>query len=222
VYLYVPRRAVLNLAMTTKPSRSQFVHSGFVDLVNLVASTPSRLGLTLANSRFFGSSPPGSPPLNGPARGWNRGGGGVDEEVIGVPYDRMAAWPNVDPNDRAAAVGKILGMPSSSPVNGMPRVGVERPAGVERHAQAAVVELRKRKVDKRIIGVPTDFRRVGSAIYAQSALSESHPPLIGLVTPLTSLPDTSSTPRLMRKPRKCFSDGQQKESGTRLGVRAVE
>jgi hypothetical protein len=134
-----------------------------------------------------------------------------------VPYDRMAAWPNVDPNDRAAAVGKILGMPSSSPVNGMPRVGVERPAGVERHAQAAVVELRKRKVDKRIIGVPTDFRRVGSAIYAQSALSESHPPLIGLVTPLTSLPDTSSTPRLMRKPRKCFSDGQQKESGTRLG-----
>jgi hypothetical protein len=146
--------------MTTKPSRSQFVHSGFVDLVNLVASTPSRLGLTLANSRFFGNSPPGSPPLNAPTRGWNRGGGGEGEEVIGVPYDRMVAWPNVDPNARAAAVGKILGPPSGSPKDGRARVGLER------QTQAAV-ELRKRKVDKRIIGVPTDFRRVGS--HAQPA-----------------------------------------------------
>ena len=68
----------------------------------------------------------------------------------GVRYKKVAARPNIDPNARyramASPVGRIV--PKDGVVGG-PGMGEEK---------VRVVELKRRKVDKKMIGNPTDFR----------------------------------------------------------------
>jgi hypothetical protein len=126
---------------------SHILHSGFVDLANLITSTPSRL---IPASRRWSNQQPS------PNRVYKQGGRKLDDEpwdLAGVPYERHVAKENTDPSDRLL------------PPRGGPAGRGGRAGGVARGGMAAGgradqkhVELRRRRVDKRMIGPPTDFR----------------------------------------------------------------
>jgi hypothetical protein len=120
--------------MTTKPGRSHLLHSGFIDLASLIASTPSRIA---GQSRLWAANQP-APPL------------GDDWSIIGVPYENNPAKGNVDPSAQS---------PAYLPSRGSPAARGGKAGGMARGGRAAAAgELRRRKVDKRMIGPPTDFR----------------------------------------------------------------
>ena len=120
--------------MTTKPGRSHLLHSGFVDLASLIASTPSRIA---TQSRLWA----GYQPARLASDDWS---------IIGVPYERNLVKDNMDPNAPS---------PTGLPGRGSPAVRGGKAGGMARGGRAVVAgELRRRKVDKRIIGPPTDFR----------------------------------------------------------------
>ncbi|ORY35880.1 kinase-like domain-containing protein [Naematelia encephala] len=138
--------------MTAKPSRSHFAHSGFHDLINLVASTPSRLGANLAsNSRLLISTP--SSVVPGGKRRKDKWELVNLDELVGVRYEAMEARSNVDPNAARGGVAPRGRRAGAAARGGKPGGGVGR-------EEWKNGQLRKRKVDKRIIGPPTDFRHI--------------------------------------------------------------
>ncbi|WVQ86004.1 hypothetical protein IAT38_008172 [Cryptococcus sp. DSM 104549] len=135
--------------MTSRPS--YIAHSGFVDLINLVASTPSR---------FFSSASPRNPSPDRPGIITN-----PDAAHSGVPYAEHHApalgnaaggytEEELDP-ERARGAPAAKG---GGTRGGLPRGGRVGATGGRQEWQAG--ELRKRKVDKRMIGPPTEFRHV--------------------------------------------------------------
>ena len=167
--------------MNAKPSPSHIVHSGFNDLINLVASTPSRLSVSIApNSRGIRSTASRLTSSGGKRHKKSRDRGRTgesrpDEGLIGVRYEQVRARANVDPNDPR---NKKWGTKMTTPVEtkairdtGSSRGG--RAGGLARGGRAGAVgardqwkdgELRRIKVDKRMIGPPTDFRWVWSTL----------------------------------------------------------
>lgn len=155
--------------MTSRPVRSHVLHSGFVDLVDLISHTTSKLGVQVASSRFLSGLPssldtrenrfPGAYPARKTER-QDQQRRDSKYHVEGIPYEQTQARSNVDPNavprgDRAGGQGK----------------GKERERDRERElrerqkissmAQAHMkmpTPLKYRKVDKREIGPPMDFR----------------------------------------------------------------
>ena len=122
--------------MTTKPGASHFVHSGFVDLATLIASTPSRL---IGQSRLWASSQPYNAILR-PTGDW---------EYAGMPYASDGVKEVMDPMFRDSKTMRGGTAGRGGKASGLGRGGK---VGMRNG------ELRHRKVDKRTIGHPTDFR----------------------------------------------------------------
>ncbi|ODO10449.1 hypothetical protein I350_01044 [Cryptococcus amylolentus CBS 6273] len=137
--------------MTTRPRTSYMVHSGFNDLINLISATPSRLGAMpngvnngdpKRNSRFSPNRDSGLPrksyelPV--------AGGGYTDEELSKPPVPPKKGDRKESP--------KGLQSPRSPQSSKPPTPPAKEPPQSK--------ELKKRKVDKREIGYPTDFRHI--------------------------------------------------------------
>jgi hypothetical protein len=123
--------------MATKPGPSHFIHSGFVDLASLIATTPSRL---VPSSRLWAN----------PASGYNPIPSSTAAPVSVL--DRMESGEkrgkeNMDPRKQRGAVAARGG-----------RAGGAGRGGRAGGNAIKAGELRRRKVDKRMIGPPTDFR----------------------------------------------------------------
>ncbi|KAK8850341.1 hypothetical protein IAR55_004258 [Kwoniella newhampshirensis] len=137
--------------MSTRPSHTHVIHSGFNNLITLAATTPSRLGANLAsNSRLYTSQPPtrGGAPYPGALTKRSKG----PDEVNTQPREPVALRPGQDGAARgtpAARGGRARGLGRGG------RIGAT--GGRE---EWAAVELKRRKVDKRMIGPPMDFRHI--------------------------------------------------------------
>ncbi|RXK35938.1 AGC/NDR/NDR protein kinase [Tremella mesenterica] len=105
---------------TPRPPLVHLAHSGFIDLLSLVSSTPSRL---LGYPRLLDQ-----------------------EELIGVRCEDTTSRPNVDPD--AILTQEPEMRPPKPPKKDVPDRAKEKD------------ELKKRKVDKKDIGPPTDFRHL--------------------------------------------------------------
>ncbi|WVQ95741.1 hypothetical protein IAU59_002840 [Kwoniella sp. CBS 9459] len=133
---------------TTATARQQpphMVHSGFNDLTNLVASTPSRLGVNIAsNPRSYGPT------------SYERGYGN-----IGPRYgDGLPPASSRDSFLRLGDQGQSRGKQAArgGRARGLGRGG--RVGVVGGREEWRAVELKKRRVDKRMIGPPMDFRHI--------------------------------------------------------------
>jgi len=122
--------------MTAKPGTSHYVHSGFVDLATLIASTPSRL---ISQSRLW-SNPEPYDLTPKRTEQW---------ENAGVPHTSEGFKEDVIPRGRGGKAVRGGAAGRGGKVGAMARGGR---VGVKS------AELRPRKVDKRLIGPPTDFR----------------------------------------------------------------
>jgi hypothetical protein len=140
----------------TSIASPNIAHSGFNDLIDLVSSTTSRLGVALYNSRFYPEqeSYPGDMGKRLPELDKGKG---KAPAVAGVRYEQTKARANVDPAD-IKATGRRVGPGGGQGMR--QRAGDIKGKGPRREEAAAVVHngLRYRKVDKRSIGAPTDFR----------------------------------------------------------------
>lgn len=133
-------------------------HSGFIDLLDLVSTTTSRIGLTLANSRFYpeeryDTSTMGS---RSPLADINKRG--KAQPISGVRYEQTRARENVDPDDT-----RVTGRQIGAKDGGLrQRNEVKRGKEALKKTEGKMVGVRNglkyRKVDKRSIGSPTDFR----------------------------------------------------------------
>lgn len=134
---------------------TNIAHSGFNDLIDLVSTTTSRLGLAIANSRFYPEQPLPSPELRRPLPPIPRGA-----DTIGMRHESIKPRPNVGPNAikasaRQAAPGRDQGLRQRTEAKDR-GIGVKKAEGVV--GEGMRNGLRYRKVDKRLIGAPTDFR----------------------------------------------------------------
>ncbi|WWC65471.1 uncharacterized protein I303_108089 [Kwoniella dejecticola CBS 10117] len=145
--------------MTTtlsRPAPPPFIHSGYNDLVSLVASTPSKLGADLASNPRLSNRPQ--------ARGGyaNTGFRFPDGLPRADSYVKLIAEQSQSTsNGRAAfpSAGAGPGRGGRGVPRGHARGGGRTGAAFGREEWRAV-ELKKRKVDKRMIGHPTDFRHI--------------------------------------------------------------
>ncbi|OCF34459.1 AGC/NDR/NDR protein kinase [Kwoniella heveanensis BCC8398] len=134
------------MTTTARQQPPHMVHSGFNDLMNLVASTPSRLGVNIAsNPRSYG-------PISyqkGYGNIGSRYGDGLPAASAGrESYHRLG---NHAPSRgiQASRGGRARGLGRGG------RVGV-----VGGREEWKNVELKKRRIDKRMIGPPMDFRHI--------------------------------------------------------------
>ena len=151
--------------MTFQPGPSHFGHSGFNDLVHLVASTPSRLVALPSKSKVLVATPSGYAPNS---RKQTRKGPIDEDGLIGVRYEEIKARPNIDSNNprtkvkkspmdiRASrGIGSGRGGRAGGMAGGMAGGRVGLTGGRDEWKSG---ELLRRKVDKRTISSPTDFR----------------------------------------------------------------
>ncbi|WVQ70619.1 hypothetical protein IAR50_000139 [Cryptococcus sp. DSM 104548] len=141
--------------MTTRPRTSYMVHSGFNDLISLISATPSRLGVATngvngdpkRDSRWSPARDSGLP-----RKSFERPVAPVDG-VAGIGYtEEELSKPPVPPNN--ADQREIPGLQSPrSPQSSKPPTPPAKELPQSK-------ELKKRKVDKREIGYPTDFRHI--------------------------------------------------------------
>ncbi|WWD20522.1 hypothetical protein CI109_104998 [Kwoniella shandongensis] len=146
---------------TTAASPSHIVHSGFNDLITLVASTPSRLGTNLAsNSRLFVSPPQprGGAPYTGGVRRRSKGleDTSLENRVVARPHEPLSPRHKGDVSSRGG--GRGVPAARGGRAQCLARGGRTGQTGGREEWQA--VELKKRKVDKRMIGPPKDFRHI--------------------------------------------------------------
>ncbi|WWC92044.1 uncharacterized protein L201_006998 [Kwoniella dendrophila CBS 6074] len=146
---------------TSRRPPPPLIHSGYNDLVNLVASTPSRLGTNLASqSRIYGSPPP-PPAFQQKASYINArprlGGDGLPRADSYVRLIEEQAQSKVRYRGNAGASSGGRGGRTRGYARGGGRVGAQTGGGRE---EWKVVELRKRKIDKKMIGHPKDFRHI--------------------------------------------------------------
>ncbi|WWC98809.1 hypothetical protein V866_005702 [Kwoniella sp. B9012] len=135
------------MTTTSRPAPPPLVHSGYNDLVSLVASTPSRLGVNIASNPQ--SSRYSSPP-----------------QVFRGNYARLP-----DPLPRADSYVRLIqeevttrpvissGGGRGGRARGYARGGGRVGSGNGRE-EWKISELKKRKIDKKMIGFPTDFRHI--------------------------------------------------------------
>ena len=132
---------------STSP-QTQRSPSGFTDLLNLVTS-PSRLSPAQVkrDTRLLSPSRPTRNVLTQPTCS-NRGEG-FSHQIDGVPYAQPSPLESDPKDDQARRRGmRDGGLQQGRARDQAGRVGVKVGQG----------ELRKRKIDKRMIGHPTDFR----------------------------------------------------------------
>jgi hypothetical protein len=166
-------------------ARTNIAHSGFNDLLDLVSATSSHIGL----SRFYPEQDY-APLMMGRRLSFLDldKGKGKAVEALGVRYEQTTARPNEDPNT-ARATGRQDGPTRDQALR--KRNDDKRVKGVVQPVVGARKGLRYRRVDKRSIGPPTDFRQVFH--YPPSALAD--------------LADTSFMPPPWRRRRNCCYGG---------------
>ncbi|WVW81114.1 hypothetical protein I302_103105 [Kwoniella bestiolae CBS 10118] len=133
---------------TSRPTPPPLIHSGYNDLVSLVASTPSKLGVNLASN-------PQSSKYNSPSpllRGYPRLPDPLPraDSYVRLIQEEVTTRPFLPSSSSVARGGRARGY-----ARGGGRVG----AGNGRE-EWKVSELKKRKIDKKMIGYPTDFRHI--------------------------------------------------------------
>ncbi|WVR08425.1 hypothetical protein IAU60_005480 [Kwoniella sp. DSM 27419] len=131
-----------------RPTPPYMVHSGFNDLLNLVASTPSRLGVYLAGQPALSSDSPTTAGYRNV--GARPGAEGWPPSSYDGSYTRL-----LDDHDTPSR-----GAPSPRGGRGRAMMRGGRAGGMAGRQDWKAAELRKRKVDKRMIGPPTDFRHI--------------------------------------------------------------
>ncbi|WVF68109.1 hypothetical protein IAT40_002872 [Kwoniella sp. CBS 6097] len=132
------------MTTTARQQPPHFVHSGYNDLMNLVASTPSRLGANIASN----------PKAYGPTS-YERGYGNIGSRYgDGQPSSQRESYLRL--GDQAPSRGKQASRGGRARALGRGgRIGV-----VGGREEWKAVELKKRRIDKRMIGSPTDFRHI--------------------------------------------------------------
>ncbi|WRT70461.1 uncharacterized protein IL334_007459 [Kwoniella shivajii] len=129
---------------TSRPAPSPFIHSGYTDLISLVSSTPSRLGANLASH-----SPVGISSQTNRGR-YRNVGSRFPDEFPGLPRADSYARIMEEQIPAASRGGRARGYAR----------GGGRKGAISGKEAFSGNELRKRKVDKRMIGHPTDFRHI--------------------------------------------------------------
>ncbi|KAK4684758.1 hypothetical protein P7C73_g5406, partial [Tremellales sp. Uapishka_1] len=142
--------------MTTRPGGTYVQHAGFNDLLDLVAGTPSRVGIGLSNSRFF------TPPLaaetlvvvNPTDDGGTVSGNGYGYEYEDtmpkrtVPRSKDKDKDKDGKKEKERVKEEVKGRKDKVGKPKAGRVGMDEGG------------LRKWRVDKRMIGPPRDFRHI--------------------------------------------------------------